>query len=183
MATRKSKMGDDAGRGAVGLTLFFEGTKFVAKLVKRVEGRRYTQVATIIEGAFNDVFGDVDHVGGSTSWSKAVVTSDEAEEVSKRLRQFGEVLDVSYGAIMAKRSKRAAVAPPTKPVRNKNKAAIDLLKQAIGDGLALGIDGSIADSEKAINNYQESIRREQNALEGLRSKREQILETIKSLGG
>lgn len=181
LSKKKLKTATKTADGPVGLTLFFEGTKFIAKLVKRVEGRRYTQVATIIEGAFNDVFGDVDHVSGSTSWSKAVVTADEAEEVSKRLRQFGEVLSVSYGAPGAGRS----VAPPLKPARNKNKAAINVLRSAVfGDGtLSMGIDGEIADGEKRINNLAEELRRAQNALEGLKVKRANLLESIRGLGG
>lgn len=168
MATTKTK-----NEGPVGLTLYFEGTKFIAKLVKRVAGRRYRQVGDIIEGAFNAVFGDVDHVSGSTSWYKKVVTAEEADEVARRLRLCDEVLSVVYSPpAIRKKNARPSV----------NRAAIEVLKTAIhGDGRSLGVEGSIADAERSINNLQESLRREQNALEGLKARREQLLETIRSL--
>jgi hypothetical protein len=180
MATKKSK-----NDGPVGLTLYFEGAKFIAKLVKRVSGRRYTQVASIIEGAFNDVFGTVTHVDGSTSWSNRLTTQDEAQEVVKRLRNYGEVLSIVYNGAPKTHQKAAEKLPPKLARTAKgDRLAVEILKKALhGDGLVLGLDGEIQDADKSINNLTKSLEDAKNRKAGLEAKRDSLKATIERMGG
>lgn len=165
-----------------GITLFFEGTKFRATLVK-FDKVRYKKVADIVETAFKRAFGDnYKHTHGTREWSKDGADPDRADMVASHLGNFPEIISPTYDQTERPGKMFAAEALAGVKKSRKNKAAIEVLKRAVaGDGLALGIDGSIADCERSINNLQESLRKEQLALEGLRAKRSQLLETIKSL--
>lgn len=181
MATKKSKTTE----GPVGLTLYFEGAKFIAKLVKRVSGRRYTQVANIIEGAFNDVFGAVTHVDGSTSWSNRVTTNDEAQAVVDRLRNYGEVLSIVYnGAKNATPKQAEKTHKKLARTAKGDRLAVEILKKALhGDGIMLGLDGEIQDADKAINNLTKQLEDAKNRKAGLEAKREALKATIERMGG
>lgn len=164
--------------GPVGLTLYFEGTKFIAKLVKRGDCRRYRQVGDIIEGAFNAVFGSVDHVSGSTAWSKKVVTADEADEVAKRLRLCDEVLSIVYSPAAISKKK-------ARPSKSPDSDAIEALKQLVlgGEGIGGSLNDDIKQCEDGIAQYEERLKGRRAELEQLVSRRNRILETVKRLGG
>lgn len=185
MATKMRKKSD----GPTGITLFFEGTKLRATLVK-FDKVRYRKVADIVECAFKRAFGDgFTHKRGTREWAKDGAAPDQADTVAMHLSNYPEVLSVTYDQSdrpgpMFKTAAMAGVKKLRRETR-ANKAAVDVLRRAVfGDGtLSIGIDGEIVDSEKRINNLSEELRRAQNGLEGLKAKRAQLMETIRSLGG
>lgn len=181
MALSKKKLATKTRSERVGVSLYFEGTKFIAKLVKRVTGRRYADAAMLVESAFQEVFGTLQHVAGTTTWAKSAADPDKADEVFRRLSLSDEVLSLTFN-----RPKRVIIPTPKKAARTSkgDRHAVEVLKREVfGDGLALGVDGSIKDAEKSINNLEERLRKERLALDGLKTKREKLLETIARLDG
>jgi len=183
MATRTLKKSDKP----TGITLFFEGTKFRATLVK-FDKVRYKKVADVVEVAFRRAFGDMfAHKRGTREWSKEGADPERADQVAVYLKNFPEIISVQYDQTDRPSGPFSSVTRAVAAVKNarskcSDRVAIEVLKQAV-DGDGLGLNGAIRDAEKRINNLQEETRRAENELAGLKAKRDQILATIERLSG
>jgi len=155
----------------VPVSLYFDGTSFVAKLVKRVPGPNYKMAGDQIEAAFKFAFGvESTHKRGTTTWEKEGADPDRADIVAQRLSHFEEIMSVTY------------VPPPPKtakaPESEGHDSAVEVLRERVRD-----LEMDIKDSKENIKKFHKQLTEEAEALEAQRLRRRQLLETIKALGG
>lgn len=154
----------------VGITLYFDGPIFVAKLVKRVKDGRYTAAGDVVERAFEDVFGTYEHKRGSASWSKEGATTEQANLISARISLHDEYIDVSYT--------RPAAHDPA-----EHGVAIDALKQELSNSMGRGLDQEIKDLEERIERSTKDLETARTRLASARVRKAAIEKTIATLGG
>lgn len=154
----------------VGITLFFDGPRFVAKLVKRVKDGRYASAGGVVERAFEDVFGTYEHKHGSPMWAKDGATVDQANLISARLSLHDEYIDVAYT--------RPAAHDPA-----EHGVAIQALKDELETPLGRGLIPEAKELQERIERLEKDLETARTRLASNRARRSALEKTIAALGG